>query len=283
MDIENIMEFFYIKASKRIKREVEKSKLPHQKIHMRDSKQISWIINNKRTKNNRFLITDAIIDNCDSFGNPDGLLHKLSFKNRKEILWGADKEIESYLPELFKLLWDEIVSEDSFYNIDKELFLCDYIPYAKYRTFGNIIFSQDNAYPAIMYGIYEDDIIEKNDYVEKDAFIYLYNRCKHDFSNIFFEFANERDSFHKINHYFQKSFIEKLFIPMLVRYKPNGNSLGLRTKSLIESDLSHCASLVCKDNNESNNYLSKLINASSIYIMALDEVQKTKYHQRVKG
>lgn len=63
---------------------------------------------------------------------------------------------------------------------------------------------------------------------------------------------------------------------MLKEYTPNGNSLGLRVKSLIESDLLYCAPLIYKDINPNNNYLVKLINASSTYIVALEDIQNSE-------
>lgn len=272
MDIEIILEFFYKKASERIRKKVKESGLTHREIYMRDSKQISWIINNNRTKNNRFLISDAVIENCDDFGNPNGLLPKLSFKNKKEILWGTHNEIANYLPELFKLLWNEITSKDSPYKIDRELFLCDYIPYAKYSTYWNILYSSPNKYPAITYGILEDDVVNNIENAESCALTYLYNKCKNDFMNIFSEFTDKTTSFSRINRIFQQNFVENLFIPMLENYKPNESSLGLRVKSLILSDLLYCAPIVCRDICP-NTKLVKLINASSKYIVALENIQ----------
>ena len=277
MNIENILEFFYKMTSNRIKNKVEELNLKHREIYMRDSKQISWIIHNKRTKNNRFLITNAVIQNSDDFGEDDGLLRKLEFNNIKEILWGTDDEIVNYLPDLFKLLWNEITSDDNPYDIDKELFLCDYVPYAKYSTYWNILFSSTNIYPAFAYGICEDDVVENIDDARNCAFSYLYTKLENDFANIFSEFTNHTTSYNKINRVFQQSFIEDLFVPMLKEHTPNVNSLGLRVKSLIESDLVYCASLVCNNINFNTNCLTKLINASSTYIVALENIQNSEF------
>lgn len=274
MNIDVILEFFYCRASTRIKEKVTESKLTHREIYMRDSKQISWIINNNRTKNNRFLITDAVLQNCDDFGEPDGLLAKLPFRNRKEILWGTDDEIECYLPLLFELLLDEVSYEDNPNHIDKELYLCDYIPYAKYSTYWNILFSENNIYPAICYGIMEDDVINNIDKAKEEAYIFLYNKCKNIFKKNFFEFAEKTDSLHKINQVFLDNFIRDKFIPMLIQNKPNNSSLGIRVKNLIEADLSHVASLVLNEEDIDQKYYAKLINASSTYIVCLEKLQQ---------
>ena len=274
MNIELVMDFFYEKASKRIREKINSSDLNHYEIYSRDYKQISWIINNKRTKNNRFLITNAVLYNTDESGKAIGLLPMLEFKSKQEILWGTKDEISKYLPDLFELLWIEITKDNNEYQIDKELFLCDYVPYAKYSTYWNILFSKNNKYPAFAYAIREDDVIENYDNAENEAFKFLYNKCKDDFSKIFNDFVNETTSFNRINKVFHQSFIEKLFIPMLDKHKPDGNSLGLRVKNLIECDLSHCASLIYENNGARNEYSVKLNRASSTYICALEDIQK---------
>ena len=270
---DNIMEFFYNKASSRIKERIIKAGLTQEDIYPNDPKQISWIINNKRTKNNRFLITDAVLSSDNEY-EPTGLLPKLSFRNKEEILWGTDEEITSYLFDLFKLLLDEVPKENNFCQIDTELFLCDYVPYAKYSTYWNILNSQ-SFFPAIAFGISEDIISENMYSARENAFRYLYSKCKNDFTTIFINFANNTNSFHKINKVFRQKFIDELFIPMLFpEYEPDTSSLGLRVKKLIESDLLLCAPLVWLKVQPENNYISDLISASSEYILALEKIQE---------
>ncbi|MFH5836184.1 hypothetical protein ACHAL6_08915 [Proteiniclasticum sp. C24MP] len=254
-----------------------KSNLSHKEIYCHDSKQISWIINNRRTQNNRFLITDAALDTTDDFLENDGLVHKLPFNNIKEILWGTDEEIRNYLQDLFRIIWNEVSSVNNAYQIDKELFMSDYVPYAKYSTYWNILFSVNNVYPAILYGILEDDVINNIDSARDSALLYFYEKCKSDFEDIFLEFANRTKSFSKINKVFLKSFIEDSFIPMLNEYQPDDHSLGLRVKKLIASDLAHCASLVYDTTLNNRVYLTNLINASSVYIVKLEDIQRNQY------
>ena len=59
-EYENVAEFFYSRASKRIKEKIGDKR--HKDIHYADSKQISRIINNNRGRNNRFLIPDSVIE-----------------------------------------------------------------------------------------------------------------------------------------------------------------------------------------------------------------------------
>ena len=65
MNIDIILEFFYEKASMRIANKIKDKEILHSHIYKDDPKQISWIINNNRTKNNRFLICDAILGNSE--------------------------------------------------------------------------------------------------------------------------------------------------------------------------------------------------------------------------
>jgi hypothetical protein len=154
--------------------------------------------------------------------------------------------------------------------------LCDYVPYAKYSTYWDILFSVNNVFPAIAYGILEDDVINNIDSARDSALLYFYEKCKSDFEDIFFKFANRTKSFSKINQVFQKTFIEESFVPMLLKYRPDDHSLGIRVKKLIASDLSHCAALACGVPIINKKYFSELINASSIYIYALENLQQVK-------
>lgn len=268
MNIETITEYFYKKTSERIKKAYNKvkgnGKLSYEKIYPSDPKQISRIINNKRGKNNRFLVCDAILD-C----NTSGLIPMLNFANRQEVLWGDKAEIASYLPELFRMLWEEVTSDDSEYSVDKELYFDDYIPYAKYSTYWTILFSGNNRYPAIFYGIREDDIINNIDSAREKAYDYLYRKCAKRFADIFNQFVDNTTSYHMLD----KTLKEKFILPLLNELKPTESSLGLRVKNLIYADLSKTPKLIF-DHDLFDKQISKLINASSTYIVALEKIQQ---------
>lgn len=276
MNIERIENFFYSRASKRIKQKVEESKLKYAEIYKPDHKQISRIVNNKRNKNNRFLICDAVISNSykdDATGKmvKCGLLEtpELKFQSIKEILWGTNAEIYSYLYELFVLLWEETTT-DSRFEIDTELYLCDYIPYAKNRAYWDIIFSRDK-YPAPFYGFIEDKVFEEFDSTRDSSLAFLYKRCKVDFFKRFSAFTQKQESFHKLDRIIKDELIKNIFIPVLRKHKPTASSLGLRVRDILYADISHCAPLIVK-----NNYdypLSALIKASTDYIQELEKIQ----------
>lgn len=273
MNIDKLLNFFYTRASQRIKEKIRESGLKYGDIYPNDTKLISWIVNNRLTKNNRFLITDRVVEFYECSG-AYGLLPKLNFKDKIEIFWGTEEEINSYIYDLFILLWEEVSNDTTTYGIDNDLFLCDYIPYAKYKSFWNILFSKENKYPALAYGIYEDDVVEKIDNAEEQALIFLYKKCQQDFLSNFKQFAKETSSFHKINKVFKENFIEKSFVPLLEKHTPNSSSLGLRVRDLIYSDLSHTAPLIYEKKDTDNLYLKRLINASSSYILELEKIQE---------
>lgn len=281
MNMENIMEFFYEKASKRIKDRIKDSGLKQYEVYQPDTKQISRIICNNRTKNNPYLICDAVLENrykAEDTGRYIlcGLLNvkELHFSSKKEILWGTDEEIDSYIFDLFKRLWEEVSIDNSPYDIDRELLLFDYVPYAKYSSYWKILLSENNQYPAISYGIYEDTVIKNIDSAREEAFLFLYQKCQTEFLKLFKDFTNSTLSFHKIDKVFKNIFIEKTFIPMLKRYTPNSSSLGLRVRELIFADLSHSAELIHNKMTDNRAYKKSLIKASSGYIIELENIQK---------
>lgn len=290
-EYESIAEFFYKKASARVKIKVEESKLKHKEILYPDPKQISRIINNNRQRNNKFLINDSALETSYVDENnksvSTGLIPSLPFNSPKEVLWGTDKEITEYLHDLFTLLWDEVCVRNKL--IDSDFYLCDYVPYAKYSTYWKILFESDTIndprfsfveydgkmlhFPAMFFGIKEDTVIENIDSARSDALEFFYAKCKDDLFKSFIEFAEENDSFHMLNNRIKSDLIEKRFLPLMEKYKPDASSLGLRVKDLILEDLSYCAALVCNRNIDNPDYRKQLINASSDYILRLEKIQ----------
>lgn len=280
MSIERILDFFYMKASNRIKNRILNSGLKYNEIHPCDPKLISRIVNKKITKNNPYLIPDSVIRTFYKSVESDetiscGLLEtkSLNFKNICEILWGDRKEISLYLEELFYLLWFEVVESDYGGEIDTESYLCDYIPYAKYSTYWSILFSNDNCFPALLYGIREDDVISHIDSTRQEALLFLYKKCKTEFEGIFLGFTNRINSFHKIDKVLKTDFLEKDYIPMLKRFSPGNDSLGLRVRDLIKADISCSASILNNSYTGITEYKKQIIRASSEYILSLEKIQ----------
>lgn len=281
MNMEAIMQFFYKRASERIRRKVESSGKTHAEIYAKDPKQISRIINNRRTRINPFLITDAIIDNYAKNDEESdyvkiGLLHNLGFDTVKQILWGSDDEIDEYLPHLFELLWNELPDNDSFYQVDKRWILCDYVPYAEYVTYWELLFAPSNRFTALEFGKKEDDIVNNIDLAEQEAFSYFYSKCEKGFKEAFHKFSSDTTSFHKIDKVFKEGFIDKIFVEMIKKNAPDEYSLGLRVRNLIINDLSLVPHLVYDFQRAGNiDEITKLLlNASSSYICRIKDIQK---------
>lgn len=291
---ETIAEFFYKKASTRVKIKVEESKLKHKEILYSDPKQISRIINNNRQRNNNFLINDSALETSYIDENnktvPSGLIPSLNYNSPKEVLWGTDEEITDYVHDLFILIWDEVCIKNKL--IDADFYLCDYVPYAKYSTYWKLLFESDTIndprfsfeeydgkmlnFPAMLFGIKEDTVIENIDSARSDALDYLYGKCEEEFLRTFKEFTEDNDSFHMLNNTIKNDLIEKRFLPLMDKYKPDESSLGLRTKNLIFEDLSYCATLVCNREIDNPEYRRQLINASSNYILQLEKIQASQ-------
>lgn len=273
MDTRSIVENFYKAIAKRVSEKVKRSGLSLSSIYPNDPKLVSHIQNCKRTKNNPYLLTNAVIETWDSDGSPYGLLHKLPFSSTKEILWGTEDEIESYQQPLFVALIEILLGDKS--DIDINELLYDYIPYAKWATYWEILYESEtpNQYPAILWGIYEDDVCGNLDCSRESAILFLWDKCGRDFKIEFTNFINEIDSFKKIDCKFKNDFIEKRFMPLLKKYKPGSESLGLRVRNLILSDLSIVPKLL--SNFECVDTEKQLVNASSYYIVQLEKIQKS--------
>lgn len=131
-------------------------------------------------------------------------------------------------------------------------------------------------FPALFFGIKEDTVIENIDSARDDALEFFYNRCKKDFLSDFIDFANKNNSFHMLNNTIKNDLVENRFLPMMKKFMPDASSLGLRVKNLIFEDLSYCAALVCNRNIDNPEYRKQLINASSDYILRLEDIQLTQ-------
>lgn len=274
MNIDNVMEFFYEKVSTRIRNRKQEKGLNCIDIYLPDEKLVSKIISNKRTKNNPYLLTEAVllryVKNSEI---KDGILPKLDFK-RKELIWGDSFEISLYLPELFKLLLEE-VCRDSSNSIDVELILCDYIPYAHYYSYWNIILSKNAKGTAFHYCVREDDIITNIWAKRAEAVERLYKKCSNEFYIEFMKLVdNEQIGLKELHKREMQNFIDLQFIPLLKSYNPNENSLGKRVRDIISADLSRCARLISFEENELQEYYSKLNTAACDYIEKLRMIQE---------
>ena len=83
-----------------------------------------------------------------------------------------------------------------------------------------------------------------------------------------------------LNNKIKNDLIEKRFLPLIEKYKPDESSLGLRVKNLIFEDLSYCAALACNRKIDAPDYRRELINASSNYILRLEKIQASQIKKK---
>lgn len=280
------LEFIYENCANRIKERKNKLNITSLEIYPCDDKMISKITNNKRTKNNRFLITDRVLeyyskDNKEIYG----IVSKLNFNSKSEVLWGNKKEIQEYLYELFFMIFDDLLESSDKNKL--ETFFLDYVPYAKYTALYKILFRDEVAKKELKqfsfllaYGLSEDEVI--NEYLnfltdKKEIINYLYKKYDKDFYKIFLSFVNQVQSFHKIDKIFS-DFIEEKFIQMLKTKIDERTSLGIRVYNIILEDISMTEKLLSNKNYD--DYTSKItrnrIRVSSRYIVELEKLQKNE-------
>ena len=251
MKFEYTKKFIYEKAAYRIKKRIDEKKITLKEIYPPNAKMISRITNGKVSPKNPYLIQDAVLhsfrhDVATSEKYHFGIVPKLDFKNEQEALWGTSKEIEENIPEIFQNLMYDLLLNNSELGVDLYNILCDYVPYAKYSTYGRLL--RDDSYygRAYYYNIFEDDILNNIDNARENAINLLFSKpaCKETFAQAFITFAANTYSFKKLDNKIQNQLVIPYIIPMLKRYIPDNTSLGLRVKDIIEADISKDKALI---------------------------------------
>ena len=257
---------------------ISDSKIKYSDIYPDDPKLISRIINCKLTKNNPYLLTDNAIEN--TFDNEKlGLLNVLKFSNIKELLWGSEDEINDYIKEIYDDIIMQLIDNKNYGNFILDDILIDYVDfafYSAYHTFDKLI-DKNHCIPLIYYGMTYDEIDIKYFNTLLEASERLYKLCKNDFKSIFNIFIETFVNFKKLDTKFEETFVKKMFIPMLEKYKPNIDSLGYRVKKLVENDFKHIPQIITNSNDESiKNYNIPLFEATCKYMIELSKLQKNK-------
>lgn len=270
MELRNSMDYFYTKCAERVKDRIEQSGLSLRKIYSDDPKILSAIQNNRRTKKNPYLMCDRVFYGDTTTKGLQGL----GFGIIQDVLWGTAAEINKYAKELFTIIFDDLLDNQSELDFSLEDILCDYVPYSKDLTYWNLLFSNRNSFPALFFGIREDTVLKNIDGDREKSLLYLYSKCKYKYIAALNSFTSETDTFTKIDKVFLNDFVYKRFIPILKKHILNETSLGLRVKNLIIADLSHVPELITKSKNiNEQKYYRQLINASSEYILKLENIQ----------
>lgn len=123
-----------------------------------------------------------------------------------------------------------------------------------------------------------------NEYSEI-AIHHLYHKTHFEdsFKDIFLSFTRKYNDYTHIDDRLCKDFLP-LFLSLIEKYKPSSNSLGLRVKTLIETDIVKAIVQIEAHNSNSdfcatNEYhLNKeIIRASSQYIVELEKIARHAY------
>lgn len=152
--------------------------------------------------------------------------------------------------------------------------LCDNIIFAKYYSF--CLIKTIYNIPLIKYFAIPDEMVSNknmNEYL-KIALVHLYNRPNFEFKfrKIFLKFTNEQNLYTRIDENLTKYLIPYL-ISLLKEYLPTEESLGLRVKTIINSDMLKVIDQLNRNINSSEFKINKkLINASSTYISELEQI-----------
>lgn len=251
-----------------------------------DKSLVSYFFNCKTGTNNKYLITKRLLNyKSNDSDEISGAVPVFGFKNEHEVLWGDMKEFRSNLFPIFCLLIKDILESDYERMETIENTLCDNIIYAKYSTFRTIKDTYDISLLE-NFGIYDESVEDRamNDYLEI-ALKHLYhkNMFEASFERIFLSFTKRYNDYTHIEKRLYRDFLPDL-LSLLEEYKPSSSSLGLRVKTLIETDIIKAINQIeaAKNNSDFCNtpeyHINKeIIHASSQYIVELEKIAQRTY------
>lgn len=271
--------YIYKKCADRISNKIREKDVTLKEIYPSNEKIISRITNCKIGSKNPYLIQDAVLSNycSDENGNSKnvGIIPILGFENAQEVLWGTASEIRVNIPEIFQNIIYDLILCNSELDVNVYDIVCDYVSYAKYSTYWRLLYDTDHSVPAFYYGLFEDDVLNNLDSAREAAINYLFFKpqCKEVFTQAFIDFASTTCSFKKLDDTLTNNLIYPAVIPLLKRYIPDNNSLGLRVKNIIEADISQKKALVFIPP-EFKSPCEKLILISGSYISELELFQE---------
>lgn len=224
----NVLEFFYKKMSDRVRENLyivnENKKKNHEfpiryiDISNTQNEVVGFIIKNIRNYNkNRYLIPDKIAE---------GMVKKLDFDNKNEIIWGSEYEIKSYSCDLFINIVNDITDNnkgtDSYDKLEE--ILEDYYYYA--LTKFSLSFQKEmNIF--LEYKSYEPylskDFMKGNDDLaisKLEATLRLYYFIEDDFLESLYDLSDRTDTTSKFENTIT-NYIENDFMKLLDEYEFN--------------------------------------------------------------
>lgn len=250
-----------------------------------DKSLVSNFFNCNLTSNNPYLVTKRLLNYPDDTPYNKGIektgaVPVFGFKDEHEVLWGNNEEFIKNLYTIFSLLIKDILNSE---YIGKDIIhntLCDNIVYSKYYTFKKIK-ETHNVSLLETFGIY--DFFVNNESMAKYLDIaiehtFMQKGVKDNFYTIFMSYTRKHNDFTHIDKRLHKEFLP-LFIKLFEQHSPTTSSLGIRVKTLIETDiikaidqinaLSTNSDFVTTPEFELN---KKIIHASSQYICELEDI-----------
>lgn len=285
-EFENTLELFFEKCALRVKEKIKEKGIPLKEIYPTNDKLISHIQNNQRYPNkNRYLLTDTVIS-YEENNSKKGLAPLLFDDDIHTLLWGTDEEIIQNSPTIFSCIIKDLLELPSPKNndtnnkniddIDIHLILSDYAPYAFNWTYYNLLTKNNVACTDYSYGVLPYNIYRELPISYINAINFLYKKCEKIFNEKFIDFTKKTNSYSKLDSVFKKNFITNEFIPLLKKYIPQEDSIGLRIRHLILTDISNSSRLIKQHPNQDSftKLDRKLIHLSTQYAHDLMELQK---------
>lgn len=281
IDFKLFKDYIYKKCVERVekKRLSETPIKPQYSLFPDDKGLVSKFFNCKIGPNNKYLIPKRLL-NSEIDGIRYGAVPVFNFTDEHEVLWGDTEEFNNNLPSIFIFLLVDILNSKSDLSSLIEDVLCDNIIFAKYYS----LFLIKDIYDIslIKYFAVPDEMVDKNHMNKylKIALNHLYNRPNFEtkFRKIFLNFTYDKNSYTHIDERLTNEFIPEL-IPLLKEYLPTEESLGLRVKAIINSDMLKVIDQLDGNIKSSEFKINKkLINASSTYITELEKIAYSQIH-----
>lgn len=288
----------------------EKKHITHKDLHENESLISAFFsydgTNSSLTQNNPYLLTPALIGECEELKNAiknkkkiystktskyqydTGLLGTLPYfeSNLFYLLWGKDDEFNSYMQNLFISLIIDVLDNDSPYSETIDYSLFDDINYAFYKTIYNLKIKHNLNSTLEYFAVYDIHFMPGMtlDICLVNALLRLYRKegVAESFKTIFSRFAETQFSYKYLENHIEKSLLPEIMDKIFSVYIPNENSLGLRVHQLIKTDMEKVIWLLSKPENSPELMLARsLVHSTSGYITELREIYEKYQEQKL--
>lgn len=278
-------EYIFMKAAERLKARkcsLQITNTEIAKLGKYDPKIIGRIMNNRRMRNNKYLIPPAYVE---------PLVKKLEFNSDTELFWGDIQSDDTYMKPMFVNLLQDLLDQGGDYANLIESVLIDDVSYAKISASIKYIgIEEDKAYFSPVSFVENEERTAFQQLKESQSFAILRLYEQKFPREIFLQFFTERDNT-GINKGFRRlekrldEFVNKNLRLFLQANKANENSLGFRAYSIIKMDMVNKSELeVSKSymspeamyyhtDDEYDEILTSLVLAGEKYIKQVEKIQ----------